>query len=239
MGSAHATLRSGPTVEPDRLDSAGEGAADYECPICLQALERPIRTQCGHIFCQACHERNFNINNKKCPLCRKTTSYMEQYATDIEKQMMIKKANCRGCDIQVCLIDMRVHTKTCSRYLEEYGPASDADSLPPPTPASHGSMEPDRHTYTCPYCHERNYDEEDFMVHYWAFHYNDPQRVVCPICASMPWGDPNYYSRNFMGHLRLRHQFQYEHFVDFTQDEEMMLQDTLLHSYQDFARFPV
>ncbi|XP_041045250.1 meprin A subunit beta-like [Carcharodon carcharias] len=139
MGSAHAALRCEATVELDRLDS-GE-AADYECPICLQALERPIETRCGHIFCQACHERNFNINNKKCPLCRKTTSYMEQYATDIEKQMMIKKASCRGCDIQVCLINMRDHTKTCSRYLEEYGSASDAETLPPPTPASHRSAE--------------------------------------------------------------------------------------------------
>ncbi|XP_067830960.1 E3 ubiquitin-protein ligase RNF114 [Heptranchias perlo] len=211
---------------------------DCECPVCLQVLEKPVRTQCGHVFCQGCHHTNFSLNGGRCAVCRGTISNAEQRATDIEKWMMATKGNCRGCGTEVNFINMRAHTSTCSKYLEDYGPPPEASTLPQSTPASPGYMVPHRSTYTCPYCQERNCDEDCLIDHCFTFHYYDPRRVVCPICASMPWGLPNYYSRNFIGHLRLRHQVPYDYFVDYNQDEEIILQNVLLSTYQDFARIP-
>ncbi|XP_072324577.1 E3 ubiquitin-protein ligase RNF114 [Scyliorhinus torazame] len=236
MGSAQSRLPTGPTLHMEHI--LPEEAQDFECPICLQALEKPIKTQCGHVFCEECHSRNFQLNDGKCPLCRKTTSRVEQHATDVLMQMMTKQAKCSGCDVEVCLINMRTHTKSCSRYLEECGPAPDANTLPQPTPAAHRPMEANPWAYTCPYCQERDYNQEDLITHCSAHHYDDRRRVVCPICASMPWGDSGYYSRNFMAHLNLRHQFEYENFVDFSQDEVLMMQDTIFNSYQHFAQIP-
>uniref|UniRef100_UPI00398EF5EE E3 ubiquitin-protein ligase RNF114-like isoform X2 n=1 Tax=Pristiophorus japonicus TaxID=55135 RepID=UPI00398EF5EE len=189
-----------------------DGSLDFECPVCLQVLDKPIRTLCGHVFCQGCHQTNFRLN-RKCPICRGPISRTERRDTEIEKRMVTKRGNCRGCDIEVCLSDMRAHMRACSKYLEDFGQPSGPSMQPQPTPASHGYIGPNRLTYTCPYCQATNYDICGLVQHCCANHYSDRRQVVCPICASMPWGDANYYSRNFINHLMLRHQFSYDFFV--------------------------
>lgn len=64
-------------------------------------------------------------------------------------------------------------------------------------------------------------------------HKSETQSVVCPICASMPWGNPNQKSGNFVHHLNLRHKFEYDTFVDYQEDEDVILQQVLAQSIQE------
>ena len=50
---------------------------------------------------------------------------------------------------------------------------------------------------------------------------------ICPICAVMPWGDPNYVSQDLCGHMRLRHKFDYDTYTDFAEQEEEMLRKVM------------
>ncbi|XP_078254797.1 E3 ubiquitin-protein ligase RNF114 [Rhinoraja longicauda] len=213
------------------------GAEDFQCPVCLQVLERPVRTQCGHVFCQECHETNYRFNGGNCPLCRQEVCLTDQVAVDIEQRMMSKREKCQGCGTEVRLTALREHARSCSRYLEEDHQETETCPLPPANPASHReptrSPVANRGAYTCPYCHERNFDAFGLVDHCITNHYFDHHRAVCPICASMPWGIPNYYSRNLIAHLVLRHQFSYDYFVDYNQDEDVMLQSVILNSFQE------
>ena len=47
-----------------------------------------------------------------------------------------------------------------------------------------------------------------------------PFAAVCPVCVSMPWGDPTRVCRDLEAHIRLRHRFDVARFADVEADEE-------------------
>ena len=49
-----------------------ESAQDYECAICINILVKPIKTRCGHMFCEKCMLHYLQSPGRKlqCPVCR-------------------------------------------------------------------------------------------------------------------------------------------------------------------------
>jgi E3 ubiquitin-protein ligase BAH len=43
---------------------------DYLCPVCFSITYKPIRLNCGHIFCIRCMIQMQKARAKYCPLCR-------------------------------------------------------------------------------------------------------------------------------------------------------------------------
>lgn len=58
---------------------------------------------------------------------------------------------------------------------------------------------------TCPFCGKMGYTETSLQDHVTVDHPDTAYEVVCPICASVPGGDPNHVTDDFAAHLTLDH----------------------------------
>uniref|UniRef100_A0A8C0G6T8 Ring finger protein 166 n=1 Tax=Chelonoidis abingdonii TaxID=106734 RepID=A0A8C0G6T8_CHEAB len=107
---------------------------------------------------------------------------------------------------------MRSHVSSCAKVQEQM---ANCPKFAPVVPTSQPipSNIPNRSTFVCPYCGARNLDQQELVKHCMENHRNDPNKVVCPVCSAMPWGDPSYKSANFLQHLLHRHKFSYDTFV--------------------------
>ncbi|NXM11016.1 RN114 ligase, partial [Ploceus nigricollis] len=190
-------------------------------------------------FCTPCLQECLKPKKPVCGVCRSTLSPGSR-ALDLEKQIETTETTCNGCNKKMYLSKMRSHAASCSKYQSYIMEGVKAVTKEP----LHSTRSfPNRFTFPCPYCSEKNFDQEGLVEHCKALHSMDAKQVVCPICASMPWGDPNYRSANFMEHLQRRHRFSYDTFVvvtaslplfqDYDADEDDMMAQVLMRSLRD------
>ncbi|XP_054902219.1 E3 ubiquitin-protein ligase RNF114 [Poeciliopsis prolifica] len=217
------------SAQPKSVPDGSSDMSDFVCPVCLEIFDSPLTTQCGHTFCQSCLQECLRPQKPVCAVCRTALTHWTK-AADLEALIHSSVAACKGCGVQIGLSQMRSHTVACSKYQEyiEEGVRSTAQSQPAII-----SQVPNRFTFSCPFCNCPNLDQDSLVEHCTSQHARDTRQVVCPICASMPWGDPNYRSTDFFQHLKIRHTFSYDTFVDYATDEATMIQEALQRSLMD------
>ncbi|XP_067651315.1 E3 ubiquitin-protein ligase RNF166-like [Haliotis asinina] len=212
---------------------SSDADASFKCPVCLELLQSPVRIGCPfqHVYCQCCAIGLQNVHPPTCPQCRSPfdPSQMEK-ALDIENNMRTNRANCQWCGQQMAVYNLRDHMEKCTsadHSIPQFRPVRQTSQ---PVP----SNIPNRSTFQCPYCEEKNLESLALVKHCNEQHRHCPQQVVCPVCASMPWGDKSRVSANFLQHLNLRHKFEYDTYVDYEHDDESMLQEAIQASLQSF-----
>ncbi|XP_025965777.2 E3 ubiquitin-protein ligase RNF166 isoform X1 [Dromaius novaehollandiae] len=228
-----------------RFSGSGCAAEPVSCPratVLLPPLRagRPLvpaealdAAPCAPRFCGECLQPCLQVPSPLCPLCRMPFDPKKvEKASNVEKQLSSYKAPCRGCSKKVTLAKMRSHVSSCAKVQEQM---ANCPKFVPVVPTSQPipSNIPNRSTFVCPYCGARNLDQQELVKHCMENHRNDPNKVVCPVCSAMPWGDPSYKSANFLQHLLHRHKFSYDTFVDYNIDEEAALQAALALSLSE------
>ncbi|KAE8598658.1 hypothetical protein XENTR_v10016895 [Xenopus tropicalis] len=212
---------------------SAEITEEYICPVCQEILQTPVRTQtCQHVFCRKCFLMAMKSGGANCPLCRGPVSKSERSAparaSDIDLEMRMLLGGCMYCGKQVKLHYMKLHYKSCRKYQEEYG-LSPKDPTIQKDQKSTKCQDP---KYKCPLCSEQNLSQRSLLEHCNNVHYYQEVEMVCPICATLPWGDPIQTTGNIIAHLNARHRFNYQEFMNIHLDEEAQFQKAIENSYK-------
>ncbi|CAI9151566.1 unnamed protein product [Rangifer tarandus platyrhynchus] len=210
---------------------------DFYCPVCQEVLKTPVWTvACQHVFCRKCFLIAVRESGIHCPLCHGSVNRRErscpEWALDLENIMRKFSGSCRCCGKRIKFYRMRHHYKSCKKYQDEY----DVSSIVPNFQISQDSVgnrsSSGQPTFKCPLCQESNFTGQCLWDHYSGNHLFQIVPMTCPICVSLPWGDPSQVTRNFVSHVNQRHPFDYGEFVNLQLDEETPYQTAVEESFQ-------
>ncbi|XP_065065215.1 E3 ubiquitin-protein ligase RNF114-like [Rhopilema esculentum] len=223
-------------------------SSDFLCSICREILKSPYKLPCSHIFCHDCISMS---SQDSCPYCRQNFNPMQmRRAIEVEQKIKTESAKCEFCEEKILLRHMQHHLDDCgdsilaqkldnalqmkgSKDVERANPSSELGMATGRSQSNQGQLKTVPALFDCPCCSVRRLDRESLLEHVLAQHRTGILQVVCPICASMPWGDRNYKSVNFLAHINLRHQFDYDRFVDMNQNEDELLKNVIYQSMYD------
>jgi len=63
---------------------------EYYCPICRDISYKPIRLNCGHLYCLRCLVKAKKLNIRDCPICREPGAVYYANKTNIDDKLMHK-----------------------------------------------------------------------------------------------------------------------------------------------------
>ncbi|GBG27869.1 E3 ubiquitin-protein ligase RNF114 [Hondaea fermentalgiana] len=153
--------------------------------------------------------------------------------TETAQALVSRKLRCPSCNEEVQASALRKHKAGCAAEMKA---AQDSVEQARARVKPDASRNPNRSTFKCPFpdCPADHMDGKDLCAHFDTVHPGASCAAICPVCVTMPWGDPNYISRDVVGHIRLRHKFTYDEYVDYQEagDEDAILQAVLRQSLE-------
>ncbi|CAF0864443.1 unnamed protein product [Rotaria sp. Silwood1] len=173
-----------------------------------------------------------------CAICRQESLGYVRYR-DLENQLNTLETSCPNCSLVFTLSELRNHLETCFPITKHDNIITKSATLTKQLSESQAkalqlAQEGDnRSTFQCPFCPRANFSLSHLRQHIKKRHQGEDQRRVCPICSSMPWGDKTMVSSNVYEHIKSRHQFDYDTYVNYEQDEEAMMREALQASLVD------
>eukprot|EP01105_Mastigella_eilhardi_P011346 TRINITY_DN2622_c0_g1_i1.p1 TRINITY_DN2622_c0_g1~~TRINITY_DN2622_c0_g1_i1.p1 ORF type:complete len:219 (+),score=50.07 TRINITY_DN2622_c0_g1_i1:23-658(+) len=209
---------------------AVDPSEECKCAICQDIMTDPVITPCRHEFCRECLLQGLTVN-AKCPICRVSLT-AKQVSGNRKRQKVIDATlfPCRnaGCAVRLPLAKLLQHEASCPAGKT---PHKAATNLPRAPPASLIN----RSTFSCPFCSAATHLTCKQLVEHVTSSHAATRRHsgVCPICAAMPWGDPNYKSQDLPSHMQTRHKFEYDTYTDFEKTDDDLLQEVLQKSLED------
>lgn len=127
---------------PDKLLHDTHISEHFRCSICLQIAYPPFKTNCEHLFCEACifewlkknsscpldrneigHVQKDNLLNRvfeefeiKCPLNPERCEWkgrLEQSQQHVSNECMYSKVSCPECHFECLRIELETHLENC------------------------------------------------------------------------------------------------------------------------------
>ena len=179
---------------------------------------------CAHVFCRLCLHRWSSrfITRASCPLCRQILGVTTPDASTLARLAgMTERCTC-GEQVPLSAAashcDICPHARVCARTQADAG-GSSARIGPRAVLV----------VFDCPLCppESGSRDAPGLAEHVQEAHRGVQRALVCPVCVAMPWGDPNYVSRDWVSHTLLRHRYEVANVMPLDEDEESVLQRVL------------
>lgn len=105
--------------------NGAEPDARYECAICMNWLNEPVITSCGHRFCKSCLNSWLHNNRHWCPMDNKKIAadkdiFPDNYTKREIDQIKLKCENANvGCNFIASPLEMEHHKQECPYRSEE------------------------------------------------------------------------------------------------------------------------
>ena len=144
------------------VDPAVHLLEEFKCAICLQLVNQPVLTSCGHFFCVKCIK-----SQQTCPTCRKRfTTTRDQRSERLLKAFKVKcPISEKGCAWEGDLEDTEEHMNKNCPHQQVSCPNGCRKTIERKSLPAHSRDSCTHRKYKCPYCWEEGLYKEITKEH--------------------------------------------------------------------------